>query len=81
MKIRFVEMSPHMGNDVDNITMVRAINSGGDSTHRSPLRVSSANDSLRRIIFNSASNQGVDPGLVEAIVAVEALPSIPLLCQ
>ncbi len=43
----------------------------GDSTHRSPLRVSS-NDSLRRIIFNSASNQGVDPGLVEAIVAVES---------
>ena len=43
----------------------------GESIHRNPLRVNS-NESLRRMIFESASNQGVDPGLVEAIVAVES---------
>lgn len=47
------------------------ITAWGESVHPNALRVRSQ-ESLRRIIFNSASNQGVDPNLVEAIVAVES---------
>ncbi len=43
----------------------------GESTHRDLSRGRST-ESLRKMIFNSASNQGVDPALVEAIVAVES---------
>jgi len=43
----------------------------GGNTHRDLSRGRST-ESLRKLIFDSASNQGVDPALVEAIVAVES---------
>lgn len=43
----------------------------GENTHRDLSRGRSI-ESLRKMIFNAASNQGVDPALVEAIVAVES---------
>ena len=43
----------------------------GENTHRDLSRGRST-ESIRKMIFNSASNQGVDPALVEAIVAVES---------
>jgi len=43
----------------------------GENTHRNLSRGYST-ESLRKMIFNSASNQGVDPALVEAIVTVES---------
>ncbi len=43
----------------------------GENTYRNLSRGRST-ESLRKMIFNSASNQGVDPALVEAIVAVES---------
>ncbi len=43
----------------------------GENTHRDLSRGRST-ESIRKVIFNSASNQGVDPALVEAIVAVES---------
>lgn len=43
----------------------------GENTHRDLSRGRST-ESLRKVIFYSALNQGVDPALVEAIVAVES---------
>jgi len=43
----------------------------GENTHRN-LSQGRSTESIRKMIFNSASNQGVDPALVEAIVAVES---------
>jgi len=45
--------------------------SAGENTHRNSSRGRST-ESLRKMIFNSASNEGVDPALVEAIVTVES---------